>query len=71
MESVKKKTYKREVSFAMMAFVFVLFSGAALVDDVEYSQRIFGIAKYLMPFASAMLTGAFGAEWLGNQARKM
>jgi len=66
----KKKTYKREVSLAIMAFEFLLLSGAALVDDAEYSQRLLGIAKYLMPFAAAMLSGAFGADWWSKQEVK-
>ena len=69
MESAKK-TYKREISFGIMAVEIGLILASAVVDDPAHSERLFNLAQFLMPFASGLLAGAFGADWWSKQEVK-
>ena len=69
MESAKK-TYKREVSFGIMSVEIGLILAAAVVDDPAHAERLFKLAQFLMPFSSALLAGAFGADWWSKQEVK-
>ena len=64
-----KKTYKREVSFAIMAVEIGLILAAAVVDDPAHAERLFNLVQFLMPFASGLLMAAFGADWWSRQAK--
>jgi hypothetical protein len=48
MESVKQKTYKREVAFSLMAIEV----GLILWSAASESTHIQGLAEFLMPFAA-------------------
>lgn len=60
-----RKTYKREVSFAIMAVEMMLILWSAVTG----SEHIAGLAHALMPFASALLLSAFGADWWSRQIK--
>ncbi len=60
-----KKTYKREVSFAIMAVEILLLLWSAATE----STHIADLAKFLMPFASGLLLSAFGADWWAKQMK--
>ena len=60
-----RKTYKREVAFAIMAFEIVLILWSAITG----SDHIEGLAQFLMPFASGLLLSAFGADWWSRQIK--
>jgi len=60
-----KKTYKREVSFSIMAVEIFLILWSAITG----SEHIADLAKFLMPFASGLLVSAFGADWWANQMK--
>jgi hypothetical protein len=62
MESVKQKTYKREVAFSLMAIEV----GLILWSAASESTHIQGLAEFLMPFAATLMAGAFGADWWGK-----
>ena len=58
-EDRDRKTYKREVSFAIMAVEIGLILWSAFTE----SEHIANLAHSLMPFASVLLMSAFGADW--------
>ena len=64
-----KKTYKREVSFAIMAIEMVLVAASALASDPAHAEHLFRLAQFLMPFASGLLMAAFGADWWAKQGK--
>jgi hypothetical protein len=64
-----RKTYKREVSFAIMASEMSLIGTSAIADDPAHAEHLFRLAQFLMPFASGLLMAAFGADWWSRQNR--
>lgn len=62
-EDDSHKTYKREVSFSIMAVEILLILWSAATE----SEHIADLAKFLMPFASGLLLTAFGADWWSKQ----
>ena len=64
-----KKTYKREVSFALMAVTILLIGASAVASDPAHATHLFGLAQFLMPFASGLITAAFGADWWSRQQK--
>jgi len=69
MESVDRKTFKREVSFAIMAVEILLVFWSALTSDPAHAEHLFNLAKFLMPFASGLLWFAFGADWWSKEMK--
>ena len=65
MQDRAKKTYKREVSFSIMAVEILLVLWSAVTE----SAHIADLAKFLMPFASGLLLSAFGADWWAKQMK--
>ena len=64
-----RKTYKREVSFALMSVVIFLTFWSAFATTTAHAEHLFNLAKFLMPFASALLAGAFGADWWSKEMK--
>ena len=64
-----KKTYKREVSFSIMAVEIMLIFWSAMSGDAERAEHLFNLAKFLMPFASGLLWFAFGADWWSKEMK--
>ena len=59
------KTYKREVSFAIMAVEIGLILWSAITGSVHIKS----LAEFLMPFASILLASAFGVDWWSRQRK--
>lgn len=66
MGSVKKKTYKREVAFSLMTIEVIFLFWSALAATPAHAEHLFDIAKFLMTPATALMAGAFGADWWGK-----
>lgn len=64
-----QKTYKREASFAMMSVVvaLTLYSAWQYSWDPEGAQFTAGLAKFMFPWATALMASMFGMDWWGKQ----